>query len=207
VPTDEWKQLRSVLRAHGIAGAEDLGRFVGSSRHREASAFDERAAMPVLLEALPGLDDPQLVEAVAGHLRHPWARPAAFEPLSAAFLRWAQVDPNVGWAVGDALAMVATASDLERLLVLCRDPSLGTARQMVVYSLRRYKEDPEVARALAELVYDAEVGPHAMSALRSVVGNQKAVPVLQRVARRHRGASLGSAAERELRKAHNALEQ
>ena len=204
MPVDEWKQLRSTLRANGIDGAEDVGRSVNSTR--DPSTLDERAAMPVLLEALPGLSDPSLVEAVAGHLRRPWARPEAFEPLHQAFLHWAAVDQNTAWTLGDTLGMVATVHHLETLLTLCRDPSLGTARQMVVYSLRRYKDEPEVARVLGDLVADPDVGPHAMSALRSVVGNEQVVPTLERVAFAHQGSSLGSAADRELRKARQALE-
>ena len=102
--------------------------------------------------------------------------------------------------------MAATADHLESLLALCRDTTLGTARQMVVYSLRRYKEAPGVEAALVELADDPEVGAHALSALRSVAGNVRARPVLLRVASRHRGSSLGSAAERELRKARQATE-
>lgn len=207
MPVDESKKLRSTLRAQGIDGAEDLGRFVNDARHLDPSAFDERGAMPVLLAALPGLSDPQLVSAVAGHLRRPWARPHAFDPLHAAFLRWATDDPNTGWAIGDALATAADAIHVERLLDICRDKSFGSARQMVVYSLRRYKMVPCVAEALAELVEDPDVGLHAMSALRSVVGNAAVTPVLERVSSAHAGSSLGSAADRELRKARTMLEK
>ncbi len=204
MPVDEWKQLRASLRAHGIEGAEDLGRLTGS--RRDPSALDERGAMPVLLEALPQLEDPTLVEAVAGHLRRPWARPVAFVPLRHAFLRWAPIEANTGWAVGDSLGMAATVDDLPDLRALCTDRRLGTARQMVVYSLRRYKGVREVEDTLGGLVDDPEVGSHAMSALRSVVGNARAIAVLERVAAEDAGSSLGSAAERELRKARAALD-
>ena len=89
MPADEWKQLRATLRARGIAGADDLGR-AGSGR--DPATFDERGAMPVLLEALTTLEDPTLVAAVAAHLRRSWARPEAFELFRAAFLRWATAD-------------------------------------------------------------------------------------------------------------------
>jgi hypothetical protein len=204
VQKDEWKQLRATLRERGIEGADDLGRFVSNLEHLSASSFDERSAMPVLLEVLPQLSDPQLVTAVAGHLRRPWARPAAFEPLRAAFLHWAPIDQLVGWSLGDALASAATVDEVEILVDICGNPSLGTARQMVVYSLRRYKT-PRVATTLTGLVDDPAVGLHAMSALRSVIGNAGAVPVLERVAARRGGTSLGEAAARELRKARKAL--
>jgi hypothetical protein len=49
--TDEWDRLRAVLASEGIAGTEDLGRFVSNVEHFRPSAFDERAAMPILLRA------------------------------------------------------------------------------------------------------------------------------------------------------------
>jgi hypothetical protein len=89
---DEWQLVRESLMLAGVAGTEDLGRFVNDTRYLQPSAFDERAAMPILLELLPRLTDPRLVAAVAAHLRRPWARPAAFGPLVDAFRRWAPDD-------------------------------------------------------------------------------------------------------------------
>ncbi len=63
----------------------ELGRFVNNVEFFGASNFDEMAAMPVLLNALPRLADARLVSAVAGHLLRPWARPHAFDVLLAAF--------------------------------------------------------------------------------------------------------------------------
>jgi hypothetical protein len=59
------------LAAAGVIGVEDLGRFVNDVTYLRPSMFDERAAMPVLLELLPALTDPTLVRAVAAHLRRP----------------------------------------------------------------------------------------------------------------------------------------
>jgi len=202
---DEWKHLRALLRDRGVAGAEDLGTFVNNTRYFAPSAFDERAAMPVLLEALPGISDRRLVDAVAGHLGRPWARPAAFGALHTAFLRGAPIDHSTGWAIGNALGTVATVEQLNDLLDICAEKRFGTARQMIVYSLRRYKKAPGVAGLLGELVDDPDVGLHAMSALRSVVGNLEAVPVLERVSAQHAGTSLGQAAKRQLREVRRAL--
>ena len=202
---DEWEQLRITLRARGIAGAEDLGRFVSNTEFFAPSVFDERSAMPVLLEVLPRLSDPHLVTAVAGHLRRPWARPAAFETLHAAFLHWAPIDPHTGWGLGDALATSATAEQLESLLSICANKDFGMARQMVVDSLRRYKKAAAVATTLSSLVDDPDVGRHAMSALRAVIGNAEATPLLERVSSDHAGTPLGASADRELSKACKAL--
>jgi hypothetical protein len=69
----EWAALRASLTAAGVRGSEEVGRFVNNTDYFPASRFDESAAMPVLLQALPGITDPRLVSAVAGHLRRPWA--------------------------------------------------------------------------------------------------------------------------------------
>lgn len=85
---DEWKQLRATLRARGIEGADDLRRFVSNTEYFAPSTFDERSAMHVLLEVLPQLSEPQLVTAVTGHLRRPWARPRGVPHTSAHELGW-----------------------------------------------------------------------------------------------------------------------
>jgi hypothetical protein len=98
----QWEQLQARLSAAGVEGVEDLGRFVSKPEAFGESRFDERAALPVLIEALPTLTDPKLVGAVAGHLCRPWARPAAFDALLAAFEMWAlRNDSSAGgtWAM------------------------------------------------------------------------------------------------------------
>jgi hypothetical protein len=203
--TDEQRAaLKVALTEAGVKGADDLGRFVSNTEFFRPSEFDEKAAMPVLLEALPTLSDPSLVMAVAGHLRRPWARPSAFPALLEAFERWAPRDQQAGWALGDALATAATATQLDRLLVICQDTTLGTTRQMVVYSLGRYRKYPEVTPVLVALLDDAEVGLHAMSALRRVLGPAEALPLVEQAAGRHEGTPLGKSAAREANKMRKA---
>src|SRR4051812_23942315 len=89
---DEWVRVRSSLEARGIAGSDDFGRFVNDTKHFRPSVFDERAAMPVLVEVLPTVTDKRVVASIARHLRRPWARPAAFPALQDAFGEWASKD-------------------------------------------------------------------------------------------------------------------
>jgi hypothetical protein len=201
----EWAALRGSLTAAGVRGAEELGRFVNNTEYFPASRFDERAAMPVLLAALPGLTDPRLVDAVAGHLRRPWARPMAFEPLHAAFCHWAPINTGAGWQLGDSMASAATAANLGVLLTIAQDTAFGTCRQMVVFSLRRYRKHPEVVPVLIALLDDGDVVLHAASALRVVLGPAAAVPHVEAAADRHRGNSIGERAAREARKMRKAL--
>lgn len=203
---DEWAQLRARLTDAGVGGAQDLGRFVSSPEFFGSSAFDEQAAMPVLVEALPSLTDPKLVGAVAGHLRRPWARPAAFDALLDAFEAWARRDGSAtGWHLGDALGATATTRHVSTLLGISQDETFGTSRQMVVHALGRFKKAPEVAKALVGLIEDPDVALHAMQALRRVLGPHDALPHLERVEREHPATTIGEQAAREAKKARKAL--
>lgn len=198
--SDEWEALRVELQHVGVAGSDDLGRFVSNVEFFGASAFDERAAMPVLLAALPRLTDPRLVSAVASHLRRPWARPQAFDPLLAAFLKWASADATTGWHLGDALGSAATIDRVRDLIDVCNNEAFGIARQMPVAALGRFKKAPGVLAALLELIHDDDVGLHAMSALRRVLGSTDALPYIEEIEQSHQGTQLGAQATREIRK-------
>jgi hypothetical protein len=178
---DDWSRLRAALDDAGVAGSEDLGSFVSNTEHFRPSVLDERAAMPVFLQMLPTLTDAQAVSAVAGHLRRPWARPTAFPALADAYIRWTPKDAKVGWHLGGALATASSSNNVTTLVEIATEPGYGTARQMVVYALWRFKADPRVAPALRVLVNDPDVSLHAMSALRPTVGNQVALVELRRV--------------------------
>jgi len=204
VESDEWEVLRAELTQAGVAGAEQLGRFVSNVEFFGASAFDEKAAMPVLIEALPRLSDARLVSAVAGHLRRPWARPHAFDALLDAFGRWAAVDPAAAWHLGDALGSAATIDRVDDLLRVCQTPEYGNARQMAVSALSRFKKSGDVAPVLLELIHDPKVGLHAMGALRRVIGAAEALPHVEEVERAHRGTPLGDQAAREAKKLRKA---
>lgn len=189
----------------GVAGTEDLGRFVSDTRYLQPSAFDERAAMPILLELLPRLTDPRLVAAVAAHLRRPWARPAAFGKLVDAFRRWAPDDRDAGWQLGDALASAAQREDLPILLSLVSDVQYGEARQMIVDALWRFRKSPPVVPTLASLITDPTVALHAMSALRRSIGPVAALPYLRQVEASHRADRLGKTAASQIRRAEASL--
>ena len=202
---DEWEVTRAELTARGVQGANDLGRFVNNVEFFCASEIDERAAMPVFLELLPRLTDRRLIGAVAGHLRRPWARPAAFAVLHEAFLRLATVDDSTSWSLGDSMANAARIQELPLLLAIVNDSTYGRARQMVVSSLARFRRSPDVRLALILLLTDEDVALHAMSALRATIGAADALPYLQDIESRHHGEPLGAVAVREIRKAEKSV--
>jgi len=203
---DEWEALRAHLAAAGVDGVEDLGHFVSKPEVLGESRFDERAAMPVLIQALPSLTDEKLIGAVAGHLRRPWARPHAFAALLEAFETTAPHDGSTAaWHLGDALGTTATAEHVEVLLRIGRDSDYGAARQMVVHALGRFKKAPGVAETLLVLIDDPDVALHAMGVLRRVVGAREALPHLERVARERRGTVVGEQAARQVKRARTSL--
>jgi hypothetical protein len=204
---DDWERVRTALRDHGVAGADDLGLFVNNREYVRPSGFDERAAMPVLVALLPTLTDAGTVETVARHLRRPWARSAAFPALLDAFRRWAVRDESAttAWALGDSLANAARPDDLPVLLDVVRNSGYGRGRQMVVHALWRFRSSDEVAPALVGLLGDPDVALHAMGALRRTVGPEATLPHLRAAAQRHQGNLIGPIAIGEIRKAEKAL--
>lgn len=201
----ESDRVRAVLGQRGVKGASDFGYFVNRPDVFRPSEFDERGAMPVLLELLPTLTDGKAVAATARHLRRPWAKPVAFIPLVEAFRNWATVPrTDAGWALGDALASAARPGDSGVLLSLAKDPAYGTARQMIVHSLWRFRKNQDVVEALPTLATDADVSLHALTALRRAIGNEAAIPVIRQLAETSANQRVREQASRELRKAERA---
>jgi hypothetical protein len=142
----------------------------------------QRAAAPFLIRHLPQLTDRKLVDAVARHLRGTAEPRAAFPALREAFVGWAPIHPVApGWTLGDLLAWAAQTKNADDLLELAQDTRYGMARQMIVDSLWRFKKHTQVEPVLIRLMSDPDVALHAMSALRRVVGNAAALPLIESV--------------------------
>lgn len=204
---DDWARLRTALRKAGVEGWPDVGRFVDKPEHFRPSDLDERAAMPVFIEQLPLLTNPDAVAAVAGHLKRPWARPHAYAALHEAFLKWAGSHSTLGWSLGEALANAAQREHLPDLIEIATDENYRSARQMIVLSLWRFGSDPRVPPALIELSGDPEVSLHAMSALRRALGNEAAMPHLRRLRETHPTSKIREQARREIKKAERSLQR
>ena len=191
--------LRGLVE-HGVAGAEDFGRFVSNVTYLRPSNFDERAAMPVLIDALPRVHDPVLASTIASHLRRAWARPAAYEALLSAFKRFGVGSSSTGWAIGDSLASAATTKDAPELLRIVTNERFGTNRQMIVFSLHRFKSVVDVAAVLKTLTEDSEVSLHAMSAYRRTVGNEVARVHFEELRSKFPASPIARQAEQQITK-------
>jgi hypothetical protein len=72
---------------------------------------------------------------------------------------------------------------------------------MIVHALRRFKADDRVPAALATLLTDPSVALHAAGALRQVVGNAAALPLLEAAREQTIDAAAGASLDREIKKA------
>jgi len=127
------------------------------------------AALPVLIDLLPRVNDPKLKEALVRALSVRDAGPSAVEVLCREMARLAgSANPSVAlaWAVGNALAVVVgeDARWFGPLSELLRDRRLGIGRQMLVRALAR-TGDQRVVDLLTELLPDGELSGHVLIAL------------------------------------------
>jgi len=202
---DESARIIEALKDACVAGADQFGTFVNDTHFLAPSKFDERAAMPTLIKLLPTIHDSRDLWAAVGHLGRPWARPVAFEPLLQIFLIRAEQDHQLGWSIGDALVTTATASNVETLLEISTDRKYGSARQMIVYSLWRFKKDEQIKNALIGLLNDSDVSLHAMSALRRTVGNEEAIEYLNVVRDASDNQTIRKQAQKAITKSETAI--
>ena len=130
---------------------------------------DYQRAIPLLLEWLPQMEDPDVKEVLVRALTdRRWAKPVAARPLIEEF-RKTPVDtqPSLKWAIGNALAEVADASVFEELVELIRDRKHGRGRKMLTLALARTK-DPRAVPVLVELLNDEQMVGPAVAGLRLI---------------------------------------
>ena len=120
-------------------------------------------AIPRLVKWLPLLDDPSEREALIRALSVPWARNS--EVARALIGEFARANERpLRWAIGNALEVTVTSAEADLLLPLVRNPSFGTARQMVVRALGRVGGQSALP-VLLELLSDEQTVGHAAWAL------------------------------------------
>ncbi len=159
------------LEAAGI-DTRDFGLFTSL----RPTTFDYARAAPILIEWLPRMVEPAVVDSIARSLTgQPAARGEGSRRLISAFLLMSLDDEaGVAWAIGNVLATVAGPGDADDLIELVRDPRHGSARQMLCDALARTK-DARAASVMVELIDDDEVNGHAILALRRL-GRWKTIP-------------------------------
>lgn len=143
------------LLANGL-----VTRTIGDLRERDSMEYG--IAVPILLRWLPRTDNATVKEEIVRTLSMPWAKPLAAAPLLDEFSR---TDSDaVRWAIANALAVVADATVLDRIVGLASDRRSGKAREMLTVALGNLAH-PAAEAALLDLVDDQAVVGHAIIAL------------------------------------------
>lgn len=123
--------------------------------------------IPVLIRHLSLPYDDPTKEAIARALTVREARGIAAEALIEEFKRLPAPETTLGpkWAIGNALAMVATKEHIEELLELALDKRHGPARSQLPRALGKFRT-PAVKAALEQLLTDPDTAVEAERALR-----------------------------------------
>ena len=163
--TGSAAEMIAALEVAGVDSRDfgSFGSFLGWS-----STFDYASATPILIEWLPRIEDPRVIESIARSLTgQPGARGEGARRLIASFRKVAAAAPErgPGWAIGNALSTLAGPDDASDIIELLRDRRYGTARQMLCDALTRTR-DPRAVGVLIELIDDDDLSGHATSALR-----------------------------------------
>jgi hypothetical protein len=107
----EWKAVRAALRDAGV-DPTDLARFINTPHPGipglEPSEFDSLRAYPVLMEWLPRVEAPNVVDTLASRIRESGTRSESAQALLVKYRE------RSSWQLGDAIA--------------AHDDALGTRR-------------------------------------------------------------------------------
>ena len=121
-------------------------------------------ALPILLHWLPIINHRRIEMEIISCLSVPWTGNRITGYLIERFKKTASDDRHYAWSVGSALSKVDVKGFEKEILKLCRNPTYGTPRQMIVYTLNRLR-DPEAEDTALDLLEDKEVRLHAINAL------------------------------------------
>lgn len=147
----------------------DAGITVTSVYDLVNSPEDYPHAVPTLLELLPIITDRRLKEGIVRALT---VKEATSSLAASALVDEFKRLPHdrewelVKWAIGNALAVVATDDVLDDLAALVEDKHHGKSREMLVVSLGNMRDGRQRAiDVLQRLLADDEVAGHAIIAL------------------------------------------
>ena len=148
----------AALRAHGFAIETVADLFNKKLNYQEA--------IPILLDWLQRVTNPDVKEDIVRALSVKWARDTVAPKLLITEFEKAEDSTGAGlrWAIGNALEVLAKDDIANELIRLATDRRFGKAREMLVVGLGKLK-DSRVTDVLLNLLSDEEVVGHAVIAL------------------------------------------
>lgn len=155
------EELRAELRS--------LGYPRGSLEGFVTNQLDVREAVPVLLRALPEIDEVAVKEQIVRGLTTPDTKRVSAEAVSVLVDEFRKSDDHLlRWAIANALAELADEDDFDEIASLARDRRYGKSREMLALALGRMKKEPRAVDVLLELLDDDELAGHAIIGLRKL---------------------------------------
>lgn len=165
----ERERLAAIARnkvdaAPVVAALRGAGFLVDTVADLFNKKMDYRTAIPILVEWLPRVANPDVKQDIVRALSVKWARHAA--PLLLAEFERADDPKGTGlrWAIGSALEVLSNDEIADGMIKLATDRRYGKAREMVVVGLGKLR-DARVTDVLLNLLSDDEVVGHAVMAL------------------------------------------
>ena len=151
------KPIIKELRKAGFDVANGVGELY-------AKKINYQSAIPILVDWLPKISNPDVKEDIVRALSVKWAKHAA--PLLVTEFEQAEDETGIGlrWAIGNALEVLADDAIADDMIRLAQSRQYGRAREMVVMGLGKLKH-PDMASILIKLLEDEEVFGNAIIAL------------------------------------------
>jgi PBS lyase HEAT-like repeat-containing protein len=156
------RELRPIIERNREAAAPviaDLiaaGFYVHSIGDLYNQRLDYRRAIPILVEWLPRIDNPDVKEDIVRALSVKWTPREVAGIMIAEYRKGAPSHTPWRWAIGNALTVLATDAVFDEIVELARDRHYGRSRGPVVESLGNMKNDRAVD-VLLELLDDPEL--------------------------------------------------
>lgn len=162
------------------------------------------AAVPILLERFPRIENPAVKESVARALTVRWARPQAAPVMLEELGRLRDSeDRSLRFAVANALAEVADDSLFDEVVKLARDGRYSLAdRGVLMRALANMRDERKRAIEVLRELLAEDVAPHAVTALGELRAEEARVeiePFLE-----HEEAWVRQEAKKALRKLDSA---
>lgn len=162
------------------AAAKQIGEISGQTIHSVWELVNEKKPYPGLIPALIAVldkdfgDDGMTNEGIVRALTTKEAAGKATKPLINYFL--VVENPNIKWAIGNAIATVMVEEDLDDVIGLWKDNRHGKAREMLALGIAKMNNQ-KAFDALMEGLHDEGTAGHAVWGLYTL-GNPQAKEAL-----------------------------
>jgi len=108
-------------------------------------------------------------------------------------------DGSLKWSIGSVMLTIIHKDNVDRVINILKNPSHGTARQQLILSLRKFKDNLKVGEVLLELLDDPTVTGMVINALRKVP-RMEAKEKLEEIEKSHKNKTFRLLAKEALAK-------